>query len=145
MMELNVDASNMIVGRFASFVAKQALLGSRVRVFNCEKLFLTGTKRFLIPYYRHMVHGRTQAFVGPYVSKLPDRYFRRVVKGMLPHGGSEDSRGRVALGKVECYVGVPERFKNAVLTVVGNCSILRSNAENVVPLRELLFAVGGKE
>jgi len=37
-----VDASNMILGRMVSYVAKKALLGEKVDIVNCEKAVITG-------------------------------------------------------------------------------------------------------
>ena len=39
-----IDASNLILGRLATFVAKQALLGEQVFIANCEKSVISGDK-----------------------------------------------------------------------------------------------------
>jgi len=144
MSELNIDATGLIAGRLASVVAKQALLGNRVRVFNCEELWLTGKRTVLIPVYRHKFKGRGKTRTGPTYSKLPDRFLRRMVRGMLPKGGTEKGRGRQALSRVECYIGVPVKFKSPSLTTVAACSVSHSNALVFTPVKILLRAIGGK-
>ncbi len=141
-MDMNINAKGMIVGRLASFVAKQALLGNHVRVFNCESLYLTGTRRQLVEHYQHKFYGRTKAYKGPYGIKMPDRFFKRVVKGMLPHGGKEKSRGRVALSHVSCFLGIPENFKNAPLTTTDACAVTKSQAPSVLTVKELMKGLG---
>ena len=48
MKEIYIDATDMIVGRFASKVAKSAMLGNTVKVFNCEKALISGRKHLII-------------------------------------------------------------------------------------------------
>ncbi|MDP7181714.1 MAG: 50S ribosomal protein L13 [Candidatus Woesearchaeota archaeon] len=143
-MDININGKGMIVGRLASFVAKQALLGHNVRVFNCESLYFTGKKEAIVGHYQHKFYGRTKAYKGPYGNKMPDRFFRRVVKGMLPHGGKEKSRGRVALSKVSCFLGIPEKFKNDPLTPTEACAITKSQAPSVLTVAELMKNLGAK-
>lgn len=140
---MDIDASVLVMGRLAAFVAKQALLGKKVRVFNCEKIIVSGKKAFLLPYFRHKLKGRTYPFKGPFFSKMADRFFRKAVKGMLPHGGSEESRGRAALSRVECYLGVPVRFNNPSLIKIDSC-VLKDSTQSAMSLSELLGALGAK-
>jgi len=44
---------------------------------------------------------------GPFIQTKPDRFVRRCIRGMLP---SKNTRGRDALSRVRCYVGVPENL-----------------------------------
>ena len=36
-----IDATELIVGRFATVAAKKALLGERIDIINCEKAIIT--------------------------------------------------------------------------------------------------------
>lgn len=101
-----IDAQNAILGRVAAYAAKQALLGETVDVVNVEKAVVSGGKRHtLSEAKRHKNMGVPRK--GPYHSRLPDRYVRRVIRGMLPY---KTPRGREAFSNVKCHVGIPEAF-----------------------------------
>ncbi len=103
-----VDATNLILGRMATFVAKQTLLGKEVRVINVEKAVISGSKAEVQARFRQR-EGRGTPTKGPFIPKMPDRYVRRVIRGMLPH---RQTKGAEAYKRVLCYVGSPEEFKN---------------------------------
>mgnify|MGYP001614938527 CR=1 FL=1 len=50
--EMIIDAEDLPMGRLAAFVAKQALLGYRVAIANCEKAIITGRKHEIIAKFR---------------------------------------------------------------------------------------------
>jgi len=115
MAEINIDATNAIVGRLASYVAKKALFGNTVNIFNCESAVMSGRTlnnrdKF---YHRFFKLGRPEK--GPFASRMPDRFVRRMVRGMLPY---KLGRGREAFERVMCYIGVPEKFRDAKLIKV---------------------------
>src|SRR3989338_8655500 len=98
-----LDAENSILGRLAAVAAKQALLGEEIKIINCEKAIITGDKKGTIEAYMKLLDiGQPQQ--GPFVQRRPDLFFRRVVRGMLPR---RQIRGREALSRVKCYIGVP--------------------------------------
>ena len=39
-----INAENLVLGRMAAVVAKQALLGEDINIVNCEKAVITGDK-----------------------------------------------------------------------------------------------------
>ena len=47
-----LDAKNMIMGRLASFAAKEALKGGQIDVVNAELAVITGTKHGVYEKYR---------------------------------------------------------------------------------------------
>ena len=47
-----IDASDMILGRLATYVAKKALLGEKVDIVNCEKAVITGNKKSIFEKYK---------------------------------------------------------------------------------------------
>jgi len=42
-----IDGANTVMGRLASFVAKEALKGEEIKVVNCEQVIITGNKKFI--------------------------------------------------------------------------------------------------
>lgn len=102
-----IDAKDQILGRVASFAAKNALLGKNVDIINCEKAVITGSKFDVLRKYglRKEIGQPTK---GPFFSRRPDLFVRRVVRGMLPY---KKYRGKKAYSKVKCYIGSPENLK----------------------------------
>lgn len=106
-----VDATNLILGRLAVKAAKLALSGEEVVIVNCENAIISGKPKIILQKFK-VREARTQAFTGPYRKRMPDRIVRSAIRGMLPHGRwSEGSRGRVALDKIKCFIGVPMEYK----------------------------------
>ena len=106
MATIIIDAKDQILGRLAAFAAKQALMGHTVRVINAEKAVVSGKRGMVVAEAkRHKAMGVPRK--GPFHSKLPDRWLRRVIRGMLPH---KFPRGREAYARVMCYIGTPTEF-----------------------------------
>ena len=40
-----IDGKNAVLGRLASFAAKEALRGEEIVILNCEQIIITGNKR----------------------------------------------------------------------------------------------------
>jgi large subunit ribosomal protein L13 len=102
-----INAENLILGRFATFAAKQALLGKEVVVINAEKSVLSGTPSQIIAKVKNDKDRGTPA-KGPFIPNMADRYVRRTIRGMLPY---KLPKGAAAFKRVMCYVGTPEQFK----------------------------------
>ena len=102
------DATNQIVGRLASRVAKDLLNGEKVVVVNAEKAVLSGGKEKKLKEFRERL-ARGDPIKGPFYSKYPDAIFRRAVRGMLPW---HKPKGREAFKRLRVYLGEPEEFKN---------------------------------
>ena len=104
-----VDASGLVLGRAASLIAKRLLNGESIVVVNAEKSVVTGDRRMVLDHYT-AARARGSVRSGPHFPRLPDRIFRRTVRGMLPH---LKSRGKVAFDRLEVFIGVPEEWKAA--------------------------------
>ena len=42
-----IDGKGMVMGRLASYVAKQAMQGEEIAVVNCSNIIITGNKKFI--------------------------------------------------------------------------------------------------
>lgn len=104
-----VDASGLVLGRAASLIAKRLLNGESIVVVNAEKSVVTGARRAVLDHYT-AARARGSTRSGPHFPRNPDRIFRRTVRGMLPH---LKTRGKVAFGRLEVFIGVPEEWKGA--------------------------------
>jgi large subunit ribosomal protein L13 len=106
-----VDASNLILGRMASYVAKQALNGNRVIVLNAERAVISGTKERVVARAKQKLKTRTLGNLekSPTHPRKPDGYVRRVIRGMLPW---KKPHGKDAFHRVIVYTGTPDEYKD---------------------------------
>ena len=133
-----VDATDAIAGRLASFVAKQALHGEKVDVVNVEKAILTGGKAFLMEKFQHR-RDRGTPTTGPFYPRNAHQVFKRMVKGMLP---TKQTRGREAIRRVRCYMGVPESFQGKEAVKRDDVSQLQTR--KYITLKELSKLLGAQ-
>ncbi|MEM4110808.1 MAG: 50S ribosomal protein L13, partial [Thermoplasmata archaeon] len=100
-----------VLGRLSSTIAKMLLQGEEIIVINAEKSVVTGKKEFIFKNYLEKWQ-RGSVRKGPHYPRMPDRIFRRTVRGMLPF---KSSHGREAYRRLKVYIGVPNNIdpKNA--------------------------------
>jgi len=106
-----IDAKDAIMGRLASYAAKQAMNGEDVVIVNCEQAKITGRR---LDIAEHFLKSRTKVGTGqqgPKISRLSYKIVKRAIRGMLPE--HREGRGRVAWKKIKCYNGTPKEFESA--------------------------------
>ena len=112
-----INGKNAVLGRLASYVAKEALKGEEIVILNCEEIIITGNKKYIEEEFKtrrsRFGHGQK----GPKLSKSSDKMVKRAIRGMLPD--HREGRGRVAFKKIKCYVGVPKEFQDAKTIAAG--------------------------
>ena len=106
-----IDGTDLILGRMAAFVAKQALLGNEVVITNAEKVIITGSKPYLLQRYTQRIH-RGEPHHGPNYPRRPDFLVRRTIRGMLPY---KQFKGESAFKRIKCYIGNPENLKGITI------------------------------
>ena len=99
--ELIINAEDQPMGRLAAFIAKQALLGQKVTVANCEKAIITGKKKDIIAKFRQKRIRGTPEY-GPFYPSKPEMIARRIVRGMVPR---KKTRGIDAFKRIKCVQG----------------------------------------
>jgi len=141
-----IDATGLILGRMATKIAKLALEGEEIRVVNCEKAVISGKPELVWKEYKQKLDRRSATRKGPFIPKRADRYVKRTIRGMLPKKHwSEESRGRKALARIKCYIGVPNELKNEKPETIKGASVDKLKTSNFVTLKQLLSKVkGGK-
>ena len=135
-----IDATNLILGRFAGFAAKQALLGEEISVINCEKAVITGDKNLIVEDYRAKIR-RGVPDRGPHFPRNEEAIVRRTIRGMLP---KKKSRGREAYKNVMCYLGTPESLKNEKFVTL-KFNIDKLTTLKYLQLKEISRIIGGKQ
>lgn len=141
MTEINLDATNMIIGRLCSYAAKQALLGNTVNLFNVENAIMSGSMEYNFERYHHRIKETGQYNKGPFIPRVPDMFVKRLIRGMVPH---KRERGSEAHKRIMCYRGVPTEFKDKKLERYEPADKKRLNAVKYVTIHQLCQKLGGK-
>ncbi|XP_059997880.1 large ribosomal subunit protein uL13-like [Lagenorhynchus albirostris] len=102
---LVLDGRGHLLGRLATIVAKQVLLGRKVVVVRCEGINISGNfYRNKLKYLAFLCKRmNTNPSCGPYHFRAPSRIFWRTVRGMLPH---KTKRGQAALDCPKVFDGI---------------------------------------
>ena len=104
------DATDKILGRLASLVAKQLISArkagheQRVIIYNAEHAVVSGPRTRVLANYSgkyKLNHPRK----GPFYPRMPDQILKRTVRGMLPY--QKNSSGRGALRDLRVMIGKP--------------------------------------
>jgi large subunit ribosomal protein L13 len=135
-----VDSSNMILGRLASYVAKQALMGKEVSVINCENAVITGDKQGIYAEYKQ-ARERGTPTRGPFIHRYPDRIVRRSIKGMLP---MTRTRGKEAFARITTYIGVPDELKAEKAVSVEGADIKKVTMLKYTDIKSISKTLGAK-
>ena len=128
-----IDVTNSIVGRFATVVAKRALQGEKIDLVNCEKAIITGDKVTIYKKYKEM-DKRGNPLKGPFLPKMPDRFIRRIIRGMLPY---KQEKGRIAFKNVMCHIEIPEKYSKEKIEKIESASITKSKTFKYLTVAEL--------
>ena len=103
-----IDAENAVLGRLASFTAKQALLGKEVIIVNAEKTIVVGNKKNIIQIYESKRKLGGPSLHGPFFPTLSEKILKRTIRGMLNY---KEGKGKEAFKRIKTYRGVPLELK----------------------------------
>ncbi|MFX0097054.1 MAG: 50S ribosomal protein L13 [Candidatus Hodarchaeota archaeon] len=119
-----VDASDLILGRLATTVAKRLLAGEKIMVINAEKAVISGNKRSILERYKQRfgIRTLTAPWRGPFHNRRPDRFVKRTIRGMLPH---KTPRGKQAYKRLIVHIGVPDKIEDRLKETLPQASIER--------------------
>ena len=135
-----IDAKDAILGRLGTYVAKQALLGNKVDVINCEETLVSGRKHAILKEYIRRINRKAPG-KGPFLYRRPDMLVKRTIRGMLPF---KRARGREAFKNIKCHVGVPDNLKNEKHVRVESAGSEKLGAD-YLKVRDICRAIGGKQ
>jgi large subunit ribosomal protein L13 len=129
-MKLVVDGKGAILGRLASYVAKQALRGEEIAVVNCKEIIITGKKEKIKEDFeqRRKRVGTTQQ--GPRFPRTTEKMVKRTIRGMLPD--HRERRGKIVYSKIKCYSAIPKEFESSK-----KISLLRKTKSKFVKMGEV--------
>jgi large subunit ribosomal protein L13 len=135
-----IDAKDLIVGRFATHVAKAALLGQDINIVNAEKAVITGNSLHTMSLFKQRADRGTHV-KGPFIPKRPHMLLKRMIRGMLPH---RSSRGKVALARIKCHTGVPAEFEGKKFTTFKEANKSKLKVLKFVRIEDITQHIGGR-
>jgi len=136
-----IDATDLIVGSLASFTAKKALLGEPIEIVNCERAIVTGDRAAIFARSKRFKDMGTWA-KGPFFYKMPDRYVRRVIRGMINY---KSDRGERAYKSVKCYIGVPQELQGKKFETIKPANVSKLPNLKYTTVQEICKFLGAKQ
>jgi|SRR3989338_1978193 len=112
-----INGENAILGRLASYVAKESLKGEEFVILNCKKIIITGNRKDIEKEFREKREKMGSGQRGPKHSRITYKIVKRTIKGMLPDNRNE--RGKDALKRIICYNDTPKEFENKKMISAG--------------------------
>ncbi len=104
-----IDGKGIVLGRLASFVAKEALKGEEIRIVNCEEVIITGSKKNIEENFKKKRSRFGSSQKGPKHHKVSEKIVKKTIQGMLP--SPREGRGKEALKRIKCYNRIPKELE----------------------------------
>ena len=111
-------------------------------LLNAERAAISGHPKEIVAKYKVMVelHDKANPENSPYISRRPDLFVKRVIRGMLPY---KKEKGRNAYKRLKVYIGVPEEFKSAKILDI-EAKERKDVYEKTITVKELSEGLGYK-
>jgi len=116
-----IDATELILGRVASKVAKRLLQGETIVIVNAEKAAISGRRLSVIEERKTLLEVGHPG-KGPLHPRRPDQIVRRTVRGMLPW---KKPKGKEAYKRLRAYIGVPDEFRSKETQTIPEANVQR--------------------
>merc|ERR1711934_877062 len=112
-----IDCRGHLLGRLASFVAKEALAGQKIMLVRAEEINISGSfiRNKLHLLMRKQKRMSTNPQRGPFHHRSPADMLMRTIRGMLPH---KIYKGSAAFQRVKAVDGMPAPFDKVKKMVV---------------------------
>ncbi len=139
-----VDATDQILGRMASKVAKLLMEGESITVVNSEKAVITGNSKRTIEKYRkrYDLSRAVNPRKGPFYPRMPDRIMSRTIRGMLPWS---KSKGKEAFRRLRVYRGMPDSLKDSEFTTFDEAAADRLKTRKFITVQDIANELGANK
>ena len=137
-----IDATDLVLGRMASAVAKRLLDGEEITIVNVENAVVSGAPDSTLGRYYARTRMRSitnPRKLGPFHPKAPDKIARRTVRGMLPY---KRPRGRAAYRRLKVCVGMPAEFGDKKVQSIPGAHTDRLGTRRFIKLGKLSKRLG---
>jgi large subunit ribosomal protein L13 len=125
-----IDGKNAVLGRLASYAAKEALKGEEIVVLNCSEVIITGGRRDIREKFEAKRRRTGSGQKGPRHPRVAYGLVKRAIRGMLPN--YRKGRGKEALKRIKCYDGTPKEFEGKKKIVGG-----KEKKMKFIPVKDL--------
>ncbi len=112
-----IDGKNAVLGRLASYVAKESLKGEEIVILNCDQVIITGNKKNIEEEFEAEKRKIGSGQKGPKHSRSTDKIVKRAIRDMITN--HRNGRGKIAYRKIKCYVGIPKEFQESKKIIGG--------------------------
>lgn len=139
-----IDATNLIIGRMASVVAKELLKGEKVIIVNAEESIISGARSSVLGKYRERRERKSivnPARHGPFFPRRPEGIIRRAVRGMLPY---KKAKGKNAFKNLRVYSRMPKELEGKKIETVELANASKLRVPKYIKLKELCNLLGAK-
>lgn len=104
-----INGKDAVMGRLASYVAKELLKGEEVIIVNCSEAIISGSKKNIKKEFLEKRAKIGSSQKGPKHSKNFDKIVKRTIRGMLPN--FREGRGKIAWKNLKCYNEIPKELE----------------------------------
>ena len=111
-----IEGKSVVLGRLASFVAKESLKGEEIKIFNCDQVIITGNLKTTQKEFEEKRGRFGHSQKGPKHHATSEKIVKRAIRGMLPN--FREGRGKQAFRRIKCYSAIPKEFQETKLIVI---------------------------
>ena len=104
-----INGKGLVMGRLASFAAKELLKGEEVIVLNCNEVIITGNKKNIENEFQEKRSKMGSSLKGPKHRRMSEKIVKRSIRGMLPN--YREGRGRNAWKRLMCFNETPKEYE----------------------------------
>lgn len=133
-----IDATDLVLGRLGSQIAKRLLLGESIKLVNCKEAVILGKKKFLVERYKNKLSNKVVK-QGPYYSRSPADMVKRSFRNMLPY---KNQRGAEAYKRLKCFNSVPSTLLNIEKEVVDSARLDKSSVFYYTKVEDICKVLG---
>jgi len=135
-----IDATNIILGRLASYAAEKSQLGEEIQIVNCGDAIVTGNKKRTLKDYNEKLQMGSSTR-GPFTPKRADRFVKRTIRGMLPY---KKVIGKKAYKRIRCYIGVPEGVDAEKAEQLKKMDLSKLSVVKYIKVKDICNNIGAK-
>lgn len=133
-----IDATDLVLGRLGSHIAKRLLLGESIKLVNCKEAVILGKKKFLVERYKNKLSNKVVK-QGPYYSRSPADIVKRSFRNMLPY---KNQRGAEAYKRLKCFNSVPSTLLNSEKEVIEAAKLDRTSVFYYTKVEDVCKVLG---
>lgn len=120
-----IDGSGAVLGRLASYAAKEALKGEEIAIVNCSETIITGNRDEIQEEFHKKRSRVGSSQKGPKHPHKAEKIVKRTIRGMLPN--YREGRGRESWKRIKCYDKVPKELEGKELIILKQESKIKTN------------------